>query len=159
MIGGLVGQNNATATITNATNTGLMTVLGWGIGSYSYTNSFIGGICGENSSSNIEGISNQGNIQMPDSYFYADAYICVGGLIGNNKAEITATLEMKNEGQITITEQTYKTDNVYVGGAVGYTSAPIEVVSSTTTPSVPASNTKWKVNQVIGEQGETVINQ
>ncbi len=159
MLGGLLGQNNATASIANSTNTGLINALGWGKNSYSYTDSFFGGVCGENSSSNIEGISNQGDIQMPDSYFYSGAYICVGGLIGNNKVEIKSTSEMTNEGQITITEQVYKTDVVYVGGAVGYTSSPVEIVSSTTTPSVPETNTKWKVNKVIGEQGETVINQ
>ncbi|MBR0298497.1 MAG: hypothetical protein IJR01_06010 [Bacteroidales bacterium] len=129
-VGGVAGYNSGT--LTQCSNTGAIRMGTTGVDPiYSARLPYMGGIIGENTSSNVSDVQNGGTIQLTRTEMGSNGFdICLGGVIGWNSGAIDGggTKNITNSGTVLFNTNINQTsDNGYnLGGIAGYSSASVK---------------------------------
>ena len=94
----------------------------------------MGGVIGENTTSNVTNVQNKAAIKISRIEDATGSEIRLGGVIGSNAAEIdgTSALNISNSGAIVVENAiTSVTLGLFEGGVVGYTTASVKNVKNT----------------------------
>ena len=135
--GGIVGYNAGTVTGNQSVNNGNITFGTTGVDPiYGARVPYLGGIIGENVSSNVSNVQNNGNLNLSRTEMGSTGFrIAMGGVIAYNTAAIDggASKNIVNTGKVefatNINKQT--TDDGYLlGGVMGYSSASVQNVKN-----------------------------
>ncbi len=131
-IGGVVGNVQATATISNCANEGASIAAGTtSLGYYQARNNNIGGVIGVTFSTALSQLSNKANLNCSRMNSNADATLSMGGIIGNISA--TGTIDGNNQivnyGTVLSTQGSNIKYNA-LGGIAGVSSASLTEVKN-----------------------------
>ena len=132
--GGIVGRNDGS--VANCVNEtlGTITIGTAGQKPYSARLPYVGGVIGENTTSNVTNVQNKAAIKISRIEDATGSEIRLGGVIGSNAAEIdgTSALNISNSGAMVVENAiTSVTLGLFEGGVVGYTTASVKNVKNT----------------------------
>lgn len=128
-LGGIVGWTDVETVVTGCTNSAPLGISTAGVGSYSARIPYLGGVIGENYSSNISDVHNTGDLLISRIENNTGSEVRMGGVIGSNFAPIDggANRSITNSGKVyyncNISNQASK---YCVGGVIGYTEASVQ---------------------------------
>ena len=134
-IGGIAGNN--AGTISGCTNNAVVANYTSGQSVKSGRQIQLGGIVGENTSSNVSNVHNTGNLEISRVEDGADIDVSLGGVIGKSSAAIDGVSPANITNSGTVLWNTYNTTqlaaaNAYnLGGIVGYSSKSVQNVKNT----------------------------
>ena len=159
-LGGIVGNNAAEGIVTDCHNMseGPIEQGTTGIGPYGVRQAFTGGVIGENHSSQVSNVSNDGAINLSRVENNANAEVRLGGIIGSNHAAIEGgTTGIINSGSVAQnngSSTNQATAGYSVGGVIGYSEASVKNVTNegvvTYKFSASAAVTKVRLGGVVG---------
>lgn len=134
-IGGIAGNN--AGTISGCTNNAVVANYTSGQSVKAGRQVQLGGIVGENTSSNVSNVHNTGNLEISRVEDGNEIDVCLGGVIGKSSAAINGVSPANITNSGTVLWNTYNTTqlaaaNAYnLGGVVGYSSQSVQNVKNT----------------------------
>ena len=133
-IGGVVGNVQASATISNCANEGKsISCATTSLGYYQARNNNIGGVIGVSFSTALSQLSNKAEVTCSRMNDKTSASLCMGGVIA--KVEATGTIDgnnaITNSGKITSSQQATNVKYHALGGIIGCSKASIKGVKNT----------------------------
>lgn len=131
-LGGIVGTNDATGVVDDCFNVseGKITLGTSGIGPYSARVAYVGGVIGENHSSSVTSLSNEGDVLISRVENNAGIEVRLGGVIGSNHAALDGgSYFLINNGTVSQnngSSTNQSTAGYSLGGVVGYSDASVK---------------------------------
>lgn len=135
--GGIAGINSSSAKVSSCNNysSGTISFITTGTAASDVRCPTVGGIIGDNSSTNVTDVNNEANLDISCIESDSNGYVVhFGGVIGNNSAAIdggSSTKNITNSGKVYVTfSPGYATtgdgNGIDIGGIVGYSTSSIQ---------------------------------